>query len=113
MSVNDPEPKIPRDDVGKGLRVLGVMLIAWMGFSMIWAPPHASKSLTTTIHLALFIGGLTLIAVGYLISWLGMDQEEMAERTHDGMKSTHSGAQVDGPLFAQNNGPGREPNKVA
>ena len=112
MSVNDPEPKIPRDDMGKGLRVLGVMLLAWMGFSMIWAPPHANKSLTTTVHLALFISSLTLIAVGYIVSWFGMNESEMAERTHD-LMGTHGGAQVDGPLFPQNDGGGRPPTKVA
>ena len=96
-----------------GLRVLGVMLLAWMGFSMIWAPPHANKSLTTTVHLALFISSLTLIVVGYLVSWLGTNEEEMAERTHQMMESSHGGAQVDGPLFPQNDGGGRPPTKVA
>lgn len=114
MSVNDREPNIPKDDTGKGLRVLGVMFIAWTAFSLVWMPARVrSTSLAGFAVTLCFIVGVVLVGTGYLVSWLGPPEERRIEETHDLMEKTHGGSQIDGPLFANENGPGRAPTRVA
>lgn len=110
MSVHDREPKVPRDDVGRGLRVIGWMLLVWGIFSMIWTPARVFHTqLAMIVNAACFTGGIVLIVVGYGVSWTTRSDVELAERTHDLMEKTHSGSQLEEPLFANTNGPGLDP----
>ena len=114
MSVYDREPKVPRDDTGKGLRVIGWMLLIWTAFSMIWVPPRVmSTRIAVIANAACFGAGVFLIALGYVVSWLTPYETSLTERTHDLMEETHSGNQLEEPLFANKNGPGLEPKRIA
>jgi hypothetical protein len=114
MSVHDREPRVPNDDTGRGLRVLGWMLVVWAVFSMIWAPPRVfSTRIAMLANAACFIGGMILVVIGYGMSWLAPTDVELAERTHQMMEATHSGNQLEAPLFANTNGPGLDPKRIA
>lgn len=114
MSVHDREPKVPNDDTGKGLRVIGWMLLTWTAFSMIWVPKRVMNSpIAVVANATCFIAGIVLIALGYGLSWLAPTDVELAERTHDLMEATHSGRQLEEPLFANTNGQGLDPKRIA
>jgi hypothetical protein len=114
MSVYDREPDVPRDDTGKGLRLIGWMLLIWTAFSMIWIPPRVMSSRIAVVAHSICLGaGSLLIGVGYVVSWLAPDESGLTENTHDLMEATHSGNQLEEPLFANQNGPGLEPKRIA
>ena len=114
MSVQDPEPKIPNDDTGKGLRIVGVLLLLWTLFSLIWVPPRLFWSTYWLVaNGACLVTGLVLVIAGYITSWLAPSDSELSKRTHDLMECTHCGGQNDEPLFANRNGPGLPPTKAA
>ena len=114
MSVYDREPNVPRDDTGKGLRVIGWMLLAWTAFSLVWVPARVRTSTIAVVAIGgCFAVGVFLVVLGYVVSWLTPYQAELAERTHDLMHETHSGSQLEDPLFARDNGPGLEPKRIA
>lgn len=114
MSVHDREPKVPRDDTGKGIRVIGWMLLTWTAFSIIWVPKRVMNSrIAVVANATCFITGVLMIAVGYLVSWLTPSESGLTERTHDVMETTHSGRQIEGPLFANSNGQGLDPKRIA
>ena len=114
MSVHDREPKVPNDDTGRGLRVIGWMLLTWTAFSMIWVPKRVlSSPIAVVANATCFIAGVFMIAVGYGVSWLAPTDVELAERTHDLMEETHSGNQLEEPLFANTNGQGLDPKRIA
>ena len=114
MSVHDREPRVPKDDTGRGLRVVGWMLLVWSIFSMIWVPPRVFGSRIAVIaNAACFIGGVVLIVIGYGVSWGSPNDAELAQRTHDLMTETHSGNQLEEPLFANSNGQGLDPKRIA
>ena len=114
MSVYDREPNVPRDDTGKGIWIVGWMLLIWTAFSMIWVPKRVMSSQIAVIaNTTCFIGGVLLIALGYLVSWFTPSVFELTERTHDLMEETHSGRQTEEPLFANSNGQGLDPKRIA
>ena len=110
MTVNDPEPNIPNDDTGKGLKVIGVMLVLWAGFSFMWIPPHLWMSLWMPIVDGLcLVVGLAFIIWGFWSDYKAPSEDALIERTHDLMEATHSGHQNDDP--AVGDGPGRFPTR--
>jgi len=85
MSVHDPEPKIPNDDNGKGLRMIGWLLLC-------------------------FVGGVFFVALGYYVGRRTPSDIELDERAHDMMMATGgAGSQNDEP--AVGDGPGRFPRR--
>ncbi|MEO5937340.1 MAG: hypothetical protein ABIP81_09010 [Terriglobales bacterium] len=114
MSVYDREPSVPRDDTGKGLRVIGWMLLAWTAFSLVWVPARVRSSTIALLAIgSCFAVGVLLVVVGYVVGWLTPYPSALAERTHDLMQETHSGSQLEEPLFARGDGPGLDPKRVA
>ena len=108
MSVHDPEPKIPNDDNGKGLRMIGWFLLLWAGATVVWIPPHARwTSWMAWVGAICFGAGLAFVGIGYWVQWKTPDEIELDERAHDMMAATHSGFQNDDP--AVDDGPGRLP----
>lgn len=113
MSVYEREPKIPRDDTGKGLRITGWMLLTWTAFSMVWMPARVrSTAIAVIANAACFGIGIFLVALGYVVGWLTPYETGLTESTHDLMAATHSGRQLEEPLFANTNGPGLEPTRL-
>lgn len=114
MSVYDREPKVPRDDTGKGLRVIGWMLLIWTVFSLVWMPARVrSTTIAIVANAGCFVVGVLLIMAGYVVGWLTPSSSRLAQRTHDLMAETHGGSQLEEPLFANTNGPGLDPKRVA
>jgi hypothetical protein len=114
MSVYDREPKVPNDDTGKGLRVIGWMLVAWTVFSLVWMPARVRNTTVGIVaNTACATVGIFLIIVGYVVGWLTPYEASLTEETHDLMVQTHGGNQLEEPLFANSNGPGLEPKRTA
>lgn len=114
MSVYDQEPKVPRDDTGKGLRVIGWMLLVWTAFSLVWMPARVrSTPIAIIANTACLVVGIFMIVSGYVVAWLTPYSSELTERTHDLMHETHSGSQLEEPLFANTNGQGLDPKSIA
>ncbi len=114
MSVHDREPRVPRDDTGRGMRVIGWMLLIWTAFSLVWMPARVrGTTIAMVANATCFIAGVFLVALGYGVSWVAPTDVEMAERTHNLMEETHSGSQLEEPLFANTNGQGLDPKRIA
>jgi hypothetical protein len=114
MSVYDREPKVPRDDTGKGLRVIGWMLLTWTVFSLVWMPARVrTTAIAMVANAACFGIGVFLVLLGYVVSWIAPYEARLTEETHNLMEQTHSGNQLEEPLFANRNGPGLEPRRTA
>ena len=95
MSVLDAEPKVPNDDNGRGLRLIGWILLIWTGISLVWIPPRQwQSSYMPMVNAACFIGGLFFVALGYYVAWRASSETELTERTHDLMLH-HEGHQND------------------
>jgi hypothetical protein len=106
MSVLDAEPKVPNDDNGRGLRVIGWTLLIWTGISLVWIPPRMwreHESYMPLVNAACFIGGLLFLAIGFMVGRREPSQTELAERTHE-LMANHEGHQNDDP--ATGNPPG-------
>ena len=112
MSVHDPEPKIPNDDNGKGLRMIGWLLLLWTGITFIWIPFHVRDAkFMMWVDIACFVSGVFFVALGYYVARRTRSDIELDEAAHDMMAATHgAGAQNDEP--AVGDGPGRFPRPV-
>jgi hypothetical protein len=110
MSVHDPEPNIPNDDSGKGLRIIGWLLLLWAGISYVWIPPHLwnTKWMPAVIGTC-FVAGLFFVGIGYFVAKRSPSDIELDERAHDLMAATHSGQQNDEPAIGD--GPGLYPTE--
>ena len=113
MSVHDPEPKIPNDDNGKGLRMIGWLLLLWTGITFIWIPFHVrDANFMKWVDIGCFIGGVFFVALGYYVGRRAPSDIEVDERAHDMMMASGgAGAQNDEP--AVGDGPGRFPRPAA
>jgi hypothetical protein len=110
MSVHDPEPKIPNDDNGKGLRIIGWILILWAGLSFIVIPPNLwNTDWMPIVNATCFIVGLLFVIGGFVVARRARPEIELDEITHDMMLATHSGHQNDDP--AVGDGPGTYPTE--
>ena len=97
MSVLDAEPKVPNDDNGRGLRLIGWVLLIWTGISMVWIPPRQwreGESFMPLVNAACFIGGLLFLVIGFFVGRRSPSDTELTERTHDLMLN-HEGHQND------------------
>jgi hypothetical protein len=97
MSVLDAEPKVPNDDTGRGLRLIGWVLLIWTGVSLIWIPPRQwreGESYMPLVNAACFIAGLAFLAWGFIAGRRSPSDIELTERTHDLMVH-HEGHQND------------------
>ena len=110
MSVHDPEPKIPNDDNGKGLRIIGWILLIWSGISMIVIPPFLwNTKWMPVVNITCFLVGLGFVITGFVVARKARPEIELDEITHDMMAATHSGHQNDDP--AVGDGPGTYPTE--
>ena len=110
MSVHDPEPKIPNDDNGKGLRMIGWFLLLWAGATLVWIPSHTRwTNWMAWVGAICFGAGLAFVGIGYWVQWKTPSEIELDERAHDLMASTHEGFQNDDPAIED--GPGRYPTR--
>jgi hypothetical protein len=111
MSVHDPEPKIPNDDNGRGLKMIGWFLLLWVGITFVWIPvQNRWTSWMTGVDLICFGTGIAFLIAGYYVAAKTPTQIEMNERSHDMMAATGSGQQND--EFATGHGPGRFPRSA-
>jgi|SwirhisoilCB3_FD_contig_71_669883_length_533_multi_2_in_0_out_0_2 hypothetical protein len=111
MSVHDPEPKIPNDDNGKGLRMIGWFLLLWTLATIVWIPFHLRwTSYMAWVDAVCFGAGLSFVGIGYWVQRKTPSDIEMNERCHDMMAATGDGQQND--EFAAGDGPGRFPRPV-
>lgn len=96
MSVLDAEPRVPNDDSGRGLRLIGWALLIWTGISLLWIPPRQWRETNymPLVNAACFIGGLLFLAAGFWVGRRTPSDAELAERTHDLMRN-HEGHQND------------------
>lgn len=95
MSVLDAEPKVPNDDNGQGLRLIGWVLLIWTGVSLVWIPPRQWQSnFMPMVNTLCFVGGIAFVALGYYVGWRSPSEMEVTERTHDLMLN-HEGHQND------------------
>ena len=110
MSVLDAEPKVPNDDSGRGLRLIGWILVMWTGASMIWIPARLWwTNFMPILNAMMFIAGLGFVAWGYYVGRHTPSETVLTERTHDLMLQ-HEGHQNDEP--AVESGPGIPPSDV-
>jgi len=106
MSVLDAEPKIPNDDNGLGLRVIGWILLLWTGASLVWIPARLWwTDYMPILNAVMFVAGLFFVALGYYVGRRTPSETVLTERTHD-LMADHEGHQNDEP--ATGNGPGIE-----
>jgi hypothetical protein len=93
MSVYDPEPKIPNSDSGKGLRVIGWLLLIWTGIMLVWTPPNQWVTNYMPVVTGLcFVGGIGFVIAGYVVAWRTPREEVLQERAHDLMEASEDGA---------------------
>ncbi len=112
MSVHDLEPKIPNDDNGKGLRMIGWLLLLWTGITFIWIPFHVRDAkFMMWVDIACFVSGVFFVALGYYVAQRAPSDVELDERAHDMMMATGAGSQND--EAAVGDGPGRFPRPAA
>lgn len=112
MSVHDPEPEVPNDDNGKGLRMIGWFLLIWAGISVIWIPPHTWwTSWMAWVSGLCLIGGLLFVGIGYYVAWKAPSETEIGERAHDLIAASEDGSPQT-ERFATNSGPGKFPKRV-
>ena len=110
MSVHDPEPKIPNDDNGKGLRMIGWILLLWTGVTLIVIPFHVRNTeFMKWVDVGCFAAGIFFVALGYYVGRRTRPEIELDEITHDMMAATHSGNQNDNA--ATGDGPGSYPTQ--
>jgi hypothetical protein len=113
MSVHDPEPKVPCDDAGKGLRMIGWFLLLWTGATLVWIPNHLRwTSYMMWVDVICFIAGVGFVGAGYYVAWKTPDEIELDERAHDLRIASEDGCdQHHG--FATHSGPGKYPTRKA
>lgn len=110
MSVLDAEPKIPNDDSGRGLRVIGWILVLWTMASMIWIPMRLWwTNFMPILNAVMFFTGVSFLVWGFYVGRHTPSETVLAERTHD-LMAQHEGHQND--EFATGNGPGEPPRKM-
>jgi hypothetical protein len=111
MSVLDAEPKVPNDDNGKGLRLIGWILLIWTAASMIWIPMRLWWSnFMPILNAVMFAAGLMFLGIGFYVGRRTPSETVLAERTHE-LMAQHEGHQND--EFATGDGPGEPPRRVA
>jgi hypothetical protein len=110
MSVHDPEPKIPYDDHGKGLRMIGWFLLLWTLATLVWIPSHTRwTNYMAWVGAICFGAGLSFVGIGYWVQRKTPDATELHEKAHDMIAGSEDGCkQSDG--FAIKSGPGKFPN---
>jgi hypothetical protein len=99
MSVHDPEPKVPNDDNGRGIRGIGWFLLFWVVVSFIWVPPgqwfsnlHGESAYIPRLLLALFVSGAAFVIAGYIVSYRSRSETSIQEEAHDKMMASEDGA---------------------
>lgn len=96
MSVWDREPDVPNDDNGKGLRLIGWLLLIWDGISLVWVPSNqVMSSYLPSIRWTMFILGAIFVGWGFMTARREPMHARIDETAHDMMVRSHSGAQND------------------
>ena len=94
MSVHEAEPNVPNDDNGKGLRMIGWILLIWTGISLVWVPPNqwVNHRFMPVVDAACFIAGLVFVVTGYVVAWRTPPERVLNERAHDLIAASEDGA---------------------
>lgn len=98
MSVNQPDPKIPNDDNGKGLRIIGWLLLIWTAISLIWINPQQWHArFMPIVDSSCFVAGLFFVGLGYWVGSRAQREELIIERAHDLALASEDGAEQHDP----------------
>jgi hypothetical protein len=109
MSVHDPEPHIPRDDSGKGLRMIGWFLLLWTFATLVWIPSHTRwTNYMMWVDIICFMAGIGFVGAGYYVAWKTPDEIELDERAHELIAQSEDGSDQHDE-FAVDSGPGVNP----
>jgi hypothetical protein len=99
MSVYDPEPKVPCDDNGRGIRGIGWFLLFWVAVAFIWVPPtqwfsnlHGASDYMPLVLSACFGFGVAFVIAGYVVSRRTRPEDRLQEEAHDAMLASEDGA---------------------
>jgi|SRR3954454_7616677 hypothetical protein len=93
MSVNDADPRVPNDDNGKGLRLIGWLLLIWTGVSMLAIPPWNWVSrYMPVVDILCFTGGLVMLGIGYWVAGRTPSAASIIEHAHDLAEHSEDGA---------------------
>ena len=99
MSVYDPEPKVPNDDNGRGIRGIGWFLLFWVARAFVWVPPsqwfsnlHGASSYIPLLLATIFGFGLAFVIAGYVVGWRTRSETAIQEDAHDKMLASEDGA---------------------
>ena len=96
MSVYDAEPDVPNDDNGKGLRLIGWLLLIWDAITLVVIPGNQQvSSFMPGIRWALFFLGVAFVAAGYWKARHDPTKTIADERAHAMMVASRSGQQND------------------
>jgi hypothetical protein len=99
MSVYDPEPNVPNDDNGRGIRGIGWFLLFWVVVSFVWIPPsqwfsnlRRSDSYIPQLLVALAVSGIAFVIAGYIVSYRSRSETAIQEDAHDKILASEDGA---------------------
>jgi hypothetical protein len=94
MSVMEPEPRIPNDDNGRGLRGIGWFLLAWVVIAMIWIPPNQwrDQGFMAMVVIGCALAGILFLVAGYIVGRRTRPEEVLQEEAHDRIAASEDGA---------------------
>ena len=99
MSVYDPEPKVPNDDNGRGLRGIGWFLLFWVAVAFVWVPPtqwfsnlHGTSDYMPLVLAVCFGFGLAFVLAGMIVGRRSRSETVIQEDAHDKMLASEDGA---------------------
>jgi len=94
MSVMEPEPRIPNDDNGRGLRGIGWFLLVWVVISMVWIPPNQWQGhrFMAMVVIGCGVAGILFLVTGYIVGRRTRPEEVLQEEAHDRMVASEDGA---------------------
>ena len=94
MSVQEPEPKIPNDDTGRGLRGIGWFLLAWVAVGLVWIPPNQwqGTDFMPKVLVCCGIAGIVFLVTGYYVGRHTPPEDVLREQAHDRMLASDDGA---------------------
>jgi hypothetical protein len=95
MSVQEPEPRIPNDDNGRGLRGMGKFLLIWVVIGLIWIPPKqwwAAPTFMSRVLIGCFVTGIIFLVAGHIVGRRTPSEEVLCEEAHDRIAASDDGA---------------------
>jgi hypothetical protein len=94
MSVQEPEPRIPNDDNGRGLRGIGWFLLLWVAIGLVWIPPNQWRDagFMARVLLGCGIAGILFLIAGFIVGRRTPPAEVLQQQAHDRIAASDDGA---------------------